>query len=132
MQPTFVYPHQPTGFNIQPPQDNTKLTDAMPTPPTTHHIFATPSPMYNIQWGFLLENTLFTEFDLPNQWALEASYRQPNRGQTKWVEITDSHLSGKAKVYFGVASNHLRMPGTRYSVERRSVSSRPYYLNNYA
>lgn len=137
MQPSFFYPRQSTGLNIQPLQDNTKLTDVTSTPPPTQHAFTTSSPTYesagiDIQWGFLLENTLFTAFDLSNQWALELAYRQPNRAQTKWIEITDSHLDSKAKVYFGVESNHLRMPGTRYNVVRRNVSSRQCSFSNYA
>jgi len=121
----FFYP-QSRGFNVfPPPQDHNCLLSSMPTP-LPRQSLVTPNSMFgstiiDYQWGFLLENTLFTAFDLHNQWLLESFYRQLNCNQTKWIEITDSHLSDKARVYFGVASKHLRMPGTRYNVIRQRI-----------
>lgn len=77
-----------------------------------------------IVWGFMFENTLFTEFERRNHPIIEAAYRQRKKKHTShYITITDSNLPkpGKAKVYFGVAQNHLRMPGTRYYVNRQVI-----------
>ncbi|KAI8095874.1 hypothetical protein BDF21DRAFT_406907, partial [Thamnidium elegans] len=71
-----------------------------------------------IVWGFMFENTLFTEFERRNHPIIEAAYRQRKKKHSSHhITIVDSNLPkpGKAKVYFGVAQNHLRMPGTRYA-----------------
>ncbi|RUP43619.1 hypothetical protein BC936DRAFT_136936 [Jimgerdemannia flammicorona] len=91
----------------------------LPVNPTP--VICSYAPAVNFQWGFMLENTFFTPFDMYNNMLLEQTYAQPNRGQTKYVEITDTHLNAPAKVYFGVVSNHLRMPGTRYTVVRQTI-----------
>lgn len=77
-----------------------------------------------VVWGFMFENTLFTEFERRNHPIIEAAYRQRKKKHTShYITITDSNLPkpGKAKVYFGVAQNHLRMPGTRYYVNRQVI-----------
>lgn len=75
-----------------------------------------------IIWGFLLENTYFTEFDAANHRIIEEAYRQRKlRQSSHYITIRDSHLPAPARVYFGVAQVHLRMPGTRYYVKRRTV-----------
>lgn len=77
-------------------------------------------------WGFMLENTYFTEFDLPNHRIIEEAYQQRKTRQTShYINIRDSHLPVQARVYFGVAQVHLRMPGTRYYVKRRIVPPSP-------
>lgn len=83
-------------------------------------------------WGFMLENTYFTEFDLPNHRIIEEAYQQRKTRQTShYINIRDSHLPVQARVYFGVAQVHLRMPGTRYYVKRRIVPPSPpkHYQN---
>ncbi|CAO3587641.1 unnamed protein product [Absidia cylindrospora] len=73
-------------------------------------------------WGFMLENTLFVEFDQANHIIIENSYQQKKMKQSSHhIVIRDSHLPCDAKVYFGVAQIHLRMPGTRYYVKRKSL-----------
>lgn len=74
----------------------------------------------------MLENTYFTEFDLPNHRIIEEAYQQRKTRQTShYINIRDSHLPVQARVYFGVAQVHLRMPGTRYYVKRRIVPPSP-------
>ncbi|KAI8329208.1 hypothetical protein BC941DRAFT_476437 [Chlamydoabsidia padenii] len=73
-------------------------------------------------WGFMLENTLFMEFDLANHSIIENAYQQKKLKQASHhIVIHDSHLPCDAKIYFGVAQIHLRMPGTRYYVKRKSI-----------
>ncbi|KAI9314396.1 hypothetical protein BX666DRAFT_2052125 [Dichotomocladium elegans] len=75
-------------------------------------------------WGFMLENTYFTEFDLSNHQIIEGAYRQRKTRQTShYINIRDSHLPVQARVYFGVEQIHLRMPGTRYYVRRIVIAS---------
>ncbi|ORZ02896.1 hypothetical protein BCR43DRAFT_510029 [Syncephalastrum racemosum] len=77
-------------------------------------------------WGFMLENTYFTEFDLSNHRIIEDAYHlRKMRPTSHYITIRDSHLPAPARVYFGVAQVHLRMPGTRYYVKRRVVYIRP-------
>lgn len=79
-----------------------------------------------IIWGFLLENTLFTAFEEHNHAIIEKAYRQRKKKQAShYIVIVDANLPKpcKAKVYFGVVQNHLRMPGTRYYVTRHVVQS---------
>lgn len=79
-----------------------------------------------VVWGFMFENTLFTEFERRNHPLIEAAYRQRKKKHTSHhITIVDSNLPkpGKAKVYFGVAQNHLRMPGTRYYVTRQVIKT---------
>ncbi|KAI7894300.1 uncharacterized protein EV154DRAFT_560533 [Mucor mucedo] len=82
-----------------------------------------------IVWGFMFENSHFTEFERRNHPIIEAAYHQRKKKHSSHhITITDANLPkpGKAKVYFGVAQNHLRMPGTRYYVKRcKSISSSP-------
>ncbi|GAA5798980.1 hypothetical protein HPULCUR_004389 [Helicostylum pulchrum] len=81
-----------------------------------------------IVWGFMFENTLFTEFERRNHPIIEAAYRQRKKKHSSHhITIVDSNLPkpGKAKVYFGVAQNHLRMPGTRYYVNRQIIRPAP-------
>lgn len=76
----------------------------------------------------MFENTLFTEFERRNHPIIEAAYRQRKKKHSSHhITIVDSNLPkpGKAKVYFGVAQNHLRMPGTRYYVNRQIVRPTP-------
>ncbi|KAF1806098.1 hypothetical protein V8B55DRAFT_1569021 [Mucor lusitanicus] len=76
-------------------------------------------------WGFMLENTLFTEFQEENHAKIEAAYSQRKQRSTSYyIEVEDSNLPRpyKARVYFGVARMHLRMPGTRYYVERHVIT----------
>lgn len=89
-------------------------------------ITTTASDGNRILWGFMFENTLFTEFERRNHPVIEAAYRQRKKKHSSHhVTIVDSNLPkpGKAKVYFGVAQNHLRMPGTRYYVTRQLIKS---------
>lgn len=94
----------------------------------------TTSDGTRIVWGFMFENTLFTEFEHRNHPIIEAAYRQRKKKHSSHhITIVDSNLPkpGKAKVYFGVAQNHLRMPGTRYYVTRQLInlsSSSPFSL----
>ncbi|KAI8098157.1 uncharacterized protein B0P05DRAFT_520733, partial [Gilbertella persicaria] len=86
-----------------------------------------------IIWGFMLENTLFTEFEEHNHAIIESAYRQRKRKQAShYIHIVDANLPkpSKAKVYFGVVQNHLRMPGTRYYVTRRVIKTiaKPMYI----
>ncbi|GAN11813.1 hypothetical protein MAM1_1016d11419 [Mucor ambiguus] len=77
-----------------------------------------------VVWGFMLENTLFTEFHEENHAKIEAAYSQrKQRSTSNYIELEDSNLPKphKARVYFGVARMHLRMPGTRYYVERHVI-----------
>ncbi|RUS24202.1 hypothetical protein BC938DRAFT_473955 [Jimgerdemannia flammicorona] len=137
----FGYPYDPSYYNGQQPMHpmyneqqlmsngqqpifcNPCPQPTAPVVPTQAPIPPNVSPSY--EWGFLFENTLFTPFDVCNNHLLEESYRQPIHAQTRFVLINDSHLSGPAKVYFGVDSSHLRMPGTRYNVVRRIIPSGP-------
>ncbi|KAK4510197.1 uncharacterized protein ATC70_006369 [Mucor velutinosus] len=76
-------------------------------------------------WGFMLENTLFTEFQEENHDKIEAAYSQRKKRSTSYyIEVEDTNLPKpyKARVYFGVARMHLRMPGTRYYVERHVIT----------
>ncbi|KAL9557369.1 hypothetical protein MBANPS3_001393 [Mucor bainieri] len=78
-----------------------------------------------VVWGFMLENTLFTEFQEENHIKIEAAYSQRKQRSTSYyIEVEDSNLPKphKARVYFGVARMHLRMPGTRYYVERHVIA----------
>ncbi|KAI8089554.1 uncharacterized protein BX664DRAFT_314750 [Halteromyces radiatus] len=76
-------------------------------------------------WGFMLENTFFMEFDESNHIVIETAYQQKKLQQTSHhILIRDSHLPCEAKIYFGVAQIHLRMPGTRYYVKRKTVGPR--------
>ncbi|KAL0075463.1 hypothetical protein J3Q64DRAFT_1878031 [Phycomyces blakesleeanus] len=73
-----------------------------------------------VVWGFMLENTYFMEFDHSNHAIIELAYRQRrSRQASHYITIRDSNLPSPARVYFGVAQVHLRMPGTRYYVKRR-------------
>ncbi|KAI9016271.1 hypothetical protein CLU79DRAFT_837803 [Phycomyces nitens] len=75
-----------------------------------------------VVWGFMLENTYFMEFDHSNHAIIELAYRQRRlRQASHYITIRDSNLPSPARVYFGVAQVHLRMPGTRYYVKRRVV-----------
>ncbi|KAG0172171.1 hypothetical protein DFQ28_011456 [Apophysomyces sp. BC1034] len=75
-----------------------------------------------VVWGFMLENTYFMEFDTSNHRVIEMAYHQRKlRQSSHYVTIRDSHLPAPARIYFGVARVHLRMPGTRYYVKRRVV-----------
>ncbi|KAI8883316.1 hypothetical protein K501DRAFT_314497 [Backusella circina FSU 941] len=77
-------------------------------------------------WGFMLENTYFTEFDEVNHRIIEDAYNQRKKKPASYyITITDTHLSSIARIYFGVAQVHLRMPGTRYYVKRKSVRQSP-------
>ncbi|KAI7882524.1 hypothetical protein K492DRAFT_193478 [Lichtheimia hyalospora FSU 10163] len=94
-------------------------TSRLTTCPQQHH-------KSRVIWGFMLENTYFTEFDLPNHHIIEEAYQQRKTRQTShYINIQDSHLPVPARVYFGVAQVHLRMPGTRYYVKRRIIQSTP-------
>ncbi|KAF7721324.1 hypothetical protein EC973_004868 [Apophysomyces ossiformis] len=84
----------------------------------------------NVIWGFMLENTYFIKFDSQNHGIIEEAYRQRKlRQNSHYITIQDSHLPAVARIYFGFAQVHLRMPGTRYHVKRRVVwktsASRP-------
>ncbi|RUP27244.1 hypothetical protein BC936DRAFT_138747 [Jimgerdemannia flammicorona] len=142
----FFYDYRPMVEDVYQPQaqdldSNPQLPVQDSVIPTntaqsqTFNCAAAPTPVYepavDYQWGFLLENTFFIAFDANNNLVLERCYRRPNRSQTRWIEITDTHLNAPAKVYFGVESNHLRMPGTRYTVLRKNTHSRPY-MNNFS
>lgn len=73
----------------------------------------------------MLENTLFTEFQEENHAKIEAAYSQRKQRSTSYyIEVEDKNLPKphKARVYFGVARMHLRMPGTRYYVERHVIT----------
>lgn len=79
-----------------------------------------------VVWGFMLENTLFTKFEDHNHALIESAYRQrKSKKASHYIHIVDMNLPKpyKAKVYFGVAQNHLRMPGTRYYVTRKVIKS---------
>lgn len=92
----------------------------------TPNTLATTPDDSRIVWGFMFENTLFTEFERRNHSIIEAAYRQRKMKHTSHhITIVDSNLPkpGKAKIYFGVAQNHLRMPGTRYYVNRQVIKS---------
>ncbi|KAI9361414.1 hypothetical protein BD770DRAFT_408564 [Pilaira anomala] len=81
-----------------------------------------------IIWGFMFENTLFTEFERRNHAIIENAYRQRKKKHSSHhINIADANLPdpGKAKLYFGVAQNHLRMPGTRYYVIRHVLKQSP-------
>ncbi|KAI8375835.1 hypothetical protein BD560DRAFT_445661 [Blakeslea trispora] len=93
----------------------------------TDNFTATPNAASKVIWGFMLENTLFTEFEERNHAIIEAAYKQCKRKQgSHYIHIVDANLPkpGKAKVYFGVVQNHLRMPGTRYYVNRRVIKGK--------
>ena len=94
---------------------------------TSDNLATTHTITSKVIWGFMLENTLFTEFEERNHAIIEAAYKQRKRKQgSHYIHIVDANLPkpGKAKVYFGVVQNHLRMPGTRYYVNRRVVKDR--------
>lgn len=81
-----------------------------------------------IVWGFMFENTLFTQFEARNHAIIENAYRQRKKKHSSHhINIADANLPnpGKAKLYFGVAQNHLRMPGTRYYVTRQVLKPSP-------
>ncbi|KAI9492915.1 hypothetical protein BDB00DRAFT_788398 [Zychaea mexicana] len=73
-----------------------------------------------VEWGFMLENTFFKTFEKHNQHIIERNYHEVSqRVGSNYVDITDKKLGSNARVYFGVEQIHLRMPGTRYYVQRR-------------
>jgi hypothetical protein len=77
-------------------------------------------------WGFMLENTYFTVFDTANHQIIEDAFNQrKKRPASYYITITDSHISNSFRIYFGVERIHLRMPGTRYFVERKTVRPTP-------
>lgn len=105
------------------------LNESAPSPRVKH----SPSSSENVPhsarsrviWGFMLENTYFTEFDMHNHRIIEDAYHlRKMRPTSHYIAIRDSHLPAPARVYFGVAQVHLRMPGTRYYVKRRVVYAR--------
>ncbi|KAI8647789.1 hypothetical protein BD408DRAFT_454952 [Parasitella parasitica] len=72
-------------------------------------------------WGFMLENTLFTPFQQHNHVIIENAWKdRKKKSSSTYVDINDNNLPSphSARVYFGVAQMHLRMPGTRYYVKR--------------
>lgn len=107
----------------------TTTTTTNATSNTSSRLTACPQQKHQkprVIWGFMLENTYFTEFDLPNHRIIEEAYQQRKTRQTShYINIRDSHLPVQARVYFGVAQVHLRMPGTRYYVKRRIVPPSP-------
>jgi hypothetical protein len=80
-----------------------------------------PSQLPSYQWGFLFENVHFTPFDGNNNELIELEFRSRGEHFSHSIDIIDSHLKYPAKIYFGVAQTHLRMPGTRYYVKRKEV-----------
>ncbi|KAI8991805.1 hypothetical protein BDF20DRAFT_909533 [Mycotypha africana] len=85
-----------------------------------------------IVWGYMLENTVFVEFEIHNQAFIEEEYINCKiRTSEAYVEIEDLNLPRphEARIYIGVLNNHLRMPGTRYHVYRLEFKqSTPYPL----
>ncbi|KAG2216662.1 hypothetical protein INT45_007946 [Circinella minor] len=78
---------------------------------------------HQVEWGFLLENTYFQRFEEHNQKMIEQAYHELcHRVGNHYIDITDAVLANSARVYFGVEQIHLRMPGTRYYVQRRLKS----------
>ena len=73
------------------------------------------------QWGFLFESVRFTPFDSVNNQLIEMEYQARGAHYSHNIDIVDSNLKYPAKIYFGVAQTHLRMPGTRYYVKRREI-----------
>lgn len=70
----------------------------------------------------MLENAYFVEFDIQNHNIIETAFQQKKLKQAShYITIHDSHLPCPAKIYFGVIRVHLRMPGTRYYVKRKTV-----------
>jgi hypothetical protein len=85
-------------------------------------LFRQMAQQKDFTWGFMLENTLFMEFDIDNHSIIENAYQQKKlKHASHHIIIHDSHLPSEAKIYFGVAQIHLRMPGTRYYVKRKSI-----------
>lgn len=85
-----------------------------------------------ILWGFMLENTSFTEFQEKNHVIIETAYRQRKQKNTSsFIDVIDHNLPNphQARVYFGVAQMHLRMPGTRYYVKRKVINIAPALLS---
>ncbi|KAH8555675.1 hypothetical protein BGW37DRAFT_478161 [Umbelopsis sp. PMI_123] len=80
-----------------------------------------PEQNQTFQWGFLFENVHFTPFDESNNQLIEVEYQARGVHYSHNIDIEDSHLKYPAKIYFGVAQTHLRMPGTRYYVKRREI-----------
>ncbi|CAO3631465.1 unnamed protein product [Cunninghamella echinulata] len=77
---------------------------------------------FKIIWGFMLENAYFVEFDIQNHIIIETAFQQKKLKQAShYIMIHDSHLPCPAKIYFGVIRIHLRMPGTRYYVKRKTI-----------
>lgn len=112
------------------PGSNSNTTITINSPQQEQHeaINLTTPDGNQIIWGFMFENTLFTPFERRNHPIIEAAYRQRKKKHcSHHINIVDSNLPkpGKAKVYFGVAQNHLRMPGTRYYVTRQIVKATP-------
>ena len=78
---------------------------------------------HRVEWGFLLENTYFQRFEEHNQKIIEQAYHELcHLVGNHYIDITDAVLANSARVYFGVEQIHLRMPGTRYYVQRRLSS----------
>jgi hypothetical protein len=85
-----------------------------------------------VLWGFMLENTSFTEFQEKNHVIIETAYRQRKQKNTSsYIDIIDHNLPkpNQARVYFGVVQMHLRMPGTRYYVKRKVINTAPVLLS---
>lgn len=86
-----------------------------------------------ILWGFMLENTSFTEFQEKNHVIIETAYHQRKQKNTSsFIDVIDHNLPKphQARVYFGVAQMHLRMPGTRYYVKRKVINIAPALLSS--
>lgn len=93
----------------------------IPTPPHKK-FFRQMAQQNDFTWGFMLENTFFMEFDIANHSIIENAYQQKKlKHASHHITIQDSHLPCDARIYFGVAQIHLRMPGTRYYVKRKSI-----------
>ncbi|KAI9287532.1 hypothetical protein BC943DRAFT_318303 [Umbelopsis sp. AD052] len=80
-----------------------------------------PEENQTYRWGFLFENVHFTPFDSVNNQLIEMEYQARGAHYSHNIDIVDSNLKYPAKIYFGVAQTHLRMPGTRYYVQRREI-----------
>ncbi|KAI8579528.1 hypothetical protein K450DRAFT_199327 [Umbelopsis ramanniana AG] len=80
-----------------------------------------PEENQTYRWGFLFENVHFTAFDDVNNQLIEMEYHGRGAHYSHSIDIVDSNLKYPAKIYFGVAQTHLRMPGTRYYVQRREI-----------
>jgi hypothetical protein len=80
-----------------------------------------PEENQTYRWGFLFENVHFIPFDSVNNQLIEMEYQARGAHYSHNIDIVDSNLKYPAKIYFGVAQTHLRMPGTRYYVKRREI-----------